>query len=426
MKELLKKQNNLNYLVLDVETTISNNGDPFDPRNKLCYVGLLDNTGTTLYSIEYDESPYGDKLREIKERISNADVIVGFNLKFDLHWLRRYIHDVDYFSCSMWDTQLVEFILSSQRLRFPSLDQVCDFYSLGSKLDVVATEYWENGIDTIHVPRSLLEDYLARDLELTKSLWQKQAELLLEESPQLRNLVWLNNEDLKVLQEMEFNGMKVNLTAIKEEQERNQKELDILDTNLLKILRLPKDVSINLSSTQQLSAIIYGGYINYVGTRIKQKQLKDGTIKETEVKAIKYYKLPGFAVPIKNSETEVTRNISNLDLLHKQEKAKEEFKAIPYRKYSVDEAHLKMIHPRTQLGKQFIDLLLQRAYIEQTLTTYLNKIPEMIADRHWKDDMIHGQFNQCVAKTGRLSSSKPNLQNLDTNLHHLFISRYVD
>jgi DNA polymerase I-like protein with 3'-5' exonuclease and polymerase domains len=425
MKELLKKQNNLNYLVLDVETTISNNGDPFDPRNKLCYVGLLDNTGTTLYSIEYDESPYGDKLREIKERISNADVIVGFNLKFDLHWLRRYIHDVDYSNCSMWDTQLVEFILSSQRLRFPSLDQVCNFYSLGSKLDVVATEYWENGIDTIHVPRSLLEDYLARDLELTRSLWQKQAELLLEESPQLRNLVWLNNEDLKVLQEMEFNGMKVNLTAIKEEQERNQKELDLLDVKLFEILKLPKDVSINISSTQQLSAIIYGGYINYVGTRIKQKQLKDGTIKETEVKAIKYYKLPGFAVPIKNSETEVTRSISNLELLHKQEKAKEEFKAIPYRKYSVDEAHLKMIHPRTNQGKVFINFLLQRAYIEQTLTTYLNKIPEMIADRHWKDDMIHGQFNQCVAKTGRLSSSKPNLQNLDTNLHHLFISRYA-
>jgi hypothetical protein len=29
-------------LILDVETTISNKGNPFDETNKLCYVGLLD------------------------------------------------------------------------------------------------------------------------------------------------------------------------------------------------------------------------------------------------------------------------------------------------------------------------------------------------------------------------------------------------
>lgn len=426
MKEFLKKQSSLNYLVLDVETTILNNGDPFDPRNKLCYVGLQDKTGPTLYDIEYGDNPYGSKLAEINSRINKAEVIIGFNLKFDLHWIKRYIHDVNFTRCDLWDAQLVEFILSAQRLRFPSLNKVCDFYGLGSKLDVVATEYWENGIDTTHVPRHLLEDYLATDLRLTEQLWRKQQELLISQRTQVRNLIWLHNEDVKVLEEMEFNGMKVNLPAIKEEQQRVTEEMKLVDAELLTLSGVPSEVPLNLSSTQQLSAIIYGGYINYPSTRTKLTQLKDGTIKETSVKAISYIKLPGFAIPIKNSETEVTKKLSSLELIQQQEKAKETFKAMPYRKYSVDEAHLKMIHPRTKNGRAFIDLVLKRAYLEQTLSTYLNKIPEMMAGHEWQDDLIHGQFNQCVAKTGRLSSSKPNLQNLDTNLHHLFITRYAN
>ncbi len=39
--------------------------------------------------------------------------------------------------------------------------------------------------------------------------------------------------------------------------------------------------------------------------------------------------------------------------------------------------------------------------------------------------MIYGQLNQCVARTGRLSSSKPNLQNFDGEIKDLFGSRYA-
>ena len=48
----------MTYLVLDVETTISNKGNPFDTTNKLCYVGM----NNDVYNIEFDDEPYKDNL----------------------------------------------------------------------------------------------------------------------------------------------------------------------------------------------------------------------------------------------------------------------------------------------------------------------------------------------------------------------------
>ena len=69
-----------------------------------------------------------------------------FNGKFDLAWLRRY--NIDFSSCRIWDCQLVHFILTGQKESYPSLNEVAEYYGLGTKLDQVKEEYWNNGIDT--------------------------------------------------------------------------------------------------------------------------------------------------------------------------------------------------------------------------------------------------------------------------------------
>ena len=134
-----------NYLVIDVETTISNKGNPFDERNKLCYVGLNNNNVYNLFDIEYSGNPYREQLNAIQNVINNDVVLVGFNIKFDLHWLKRY--GINFQSNKIWDCQLVHFILQGQQTPYPSLNQVCEHYGLETKLDVVSTEYWKNKIE---------------------------------------------------------------------------------------------------------------------------------------------------------------------------------------------------------------------------------------------------------------------------------------
>ena len=133
-------------LVLDVETSIFQKGNPFADRNKLCLVGLLrgGDDGPLTYDVEHGTTPYGNRLSEIQHLLDGCVTLIGFNLKFDLHWLKRY--NLDFSKCRVWDCQLVEFILDNQRHPYPSLNGVCEKYGLGKKLDTINEKYWSQKI----------------------------------------------------------------------------------------------------------------------------------------------------------------------------------------------------------------------------------------------------------------------------------------
>lgn len=163
----------MNVLTLDVETTISNKGNPFDQTNKLVCVGvkyLLDGKelGNTIY---YNLSNI-DELSDIQDDIFNADILVGFNIKFDLHWLRRI--GIDFTGKRIWDCQIGEFLLNNQLTPYPSLDGAAEKYGFPKKLDVVKTEYWDKNIDTSDIPREVLSEYLKQDLILTEQVFKVQ------------------------------------------------------------------------------------------------------------------------------------------------------------------------------------------------------------------------------------------------------------
>ena len=71
-------------LFFDVETTGAvnkTNGNPFTKHNRLVLGGLRFRGSNSIFS----ESSF----IEAKERLSKS-FIVGFNVKFDLHWANRY------------------------------------------------------------------------------------------------------------------------------------------------------------------------------------------------------------------------------------------------------------------------------------------------------------------------------------------------
>ena len=382
-------------LTLDVETTISNKGNPFDQTNKLVQVGLKSGTEPVqVFNIEYGDEPFGGQLDEIQSVIDSHDILIGFNIKFDLHWLKRY--GIGFAEKRVWDCQLCQFIIGGQSTPYPSLNKTCDIYELESKLDIVATEYWKNGIDTTEVPLDILTEYLIKDVELTHQVFMKQAEST-KDNPLMMRLMSLHNQDLLGLQEIEFNGLHFN-------QELSETLANELDEQISKLDRHLYDYhsfdNFNPNSNDHVSVLLYGGTIKY------KVQEPDGV-----------YKTGARQGQEKLKWVELEKQYDKLVTpLRRTELAKEGY-------YSTDEKTLRNLRG-SKTAKSVIQLLLTRSELNKRLGTYYQGLPKLITEMNWKQGIVHGQLNQCVARTGRLSSSKPNLQNFDSTIKGLFPSRY--
>ena len=116
----------MNIFACDIEASTYKKGDPFARCNQF----VLGATGTAT-----DYSPFVGDLVETQAKFDNAKMVVFFNAKFDLHWLRR-IGIKFGVRLPIWDCQLAEFILSNQRWRYPSLDEACARRGLQRKLAV--------------------------------------------------------------------------------------------------------------------------------------------------------------------------------------------------------------------------------------------------------------------------------------------------
>lgn len=162
--------NGLKILTLDVETTTFNTGNPFDKRNKLVMVGLKPlNDVPGCFS--YCDRPITRDA--IQLCLTDVDILVGFNIKFDIHWLMNIGVTFDNVK-QIWDCQIAEFMLNSQNNPYPSLNEALEKYGLPLKLDVVKTEYWDKNIDTDQIPVSILQEYLEYDLTGTEEVFKRQ------------------------------------------------------------------------------------------------------------------------------------------------------------------------------------------------------------------------------------------------------------
>lgn len=382
-------------LVFDVETTTLLKGHPFHANNRLCYLGygFLDSyTGT---AIDLGRKPYGPALRTFQTVLEDSDIIVGFNIKFDLHWIRRYGINTFRLGKPIWDCQLVEFILNGQASKFPSLDEVCLNRGLGQKVDVVKTEYWENGIDTPDIPEEIMLTYLEQDIHLTRTLFEMQLKDL-QNNPQLKKLCWYACQDVLITQEMEWNGLRYDTEkslAMGKEIERRIAQID------QELLELVPHSYINWSSGDHVSAVLYGGTVKYDEREEYTFVYKSGASKQKERTVVREINFPRLVDPLKNSQT-----------------AKAGF-------FKTDEGTLKTLKTSGE-SKKIVTLLLERRTLAKQLGTYFYGLPSLQEERGWTDGYLHGQLNHCVAATGRLASSTPNQQNLEELVRKCLISRF--
>lgn len=368
-------------LTTDGETTTYNKGSVYDLRNKLVAI-----------SEKIDAEASICKQMPTEELYYLADLVVGFNLKFDLAWLRKL--GIDIFKIKkIHDCQLAEFILEDQKNPYPSLEETAIKYGLGHKLDIVKLHYWDKGINTDEIPWEVLSEYAEQDTDLTYLIYLKQLEQF-DKYPNKFKLFKLACQDLLVLLEMEWNGLKLDSDLCKEKANQLKEELSLIYEDLQSIY---PSISINFNSGDQLSSFLYGGSIYYT---VKEHVgfFKNGKPKYKNVD--KEHVLPRLIEPLKNSEL-----------------AKEG-------KWKTDEGTLKKL--KGPWAKKLVSKLLRVAELEKLNSTYYEGLLKKAQEMCWESGYIHGQFNQVVAGTGRLSSSNPNLQNMANECLDILVSRYDD
>jgi DNA polymerase I-like protein with 3'-5' exonuclease and polymerase domains len=385
----------VNYLVLDCETTTKNKGNPFTPENKLCIVSYATAEESGYVKIEYDDEPYAAGLQFLQQLIGSHDLLVGFNFKFDLHWFRRY--GLDFSGKRVWDCQLVQFYLGFQQRPYPSLDESCGEHKLQGKNGDRVREYWDRGVDTPEIPLDVLVEYGVNDAEITRSLFLSQHAAVLDRGNAFRSLVNLHNADLLVTQEMEWNGLPYDV----------ERSLDLaakIKADVIEIDRKLADTFgadwINWESPQQLSSILYGGNI----TRTRREQVgfyKSGQkIGQPRFKVVREeHAFRRLVDPVKGSQLEGGG-------------------------WSVAEDVLRSVKPKHKATRDALDLLLHRSKLEKLRGTYYEGLPELISRMGWTGNCVHGSLNHVVTRTGRLSSSQPNLQNITAEVDKLFKSRF--
>jgi len=369
-------------LICDIECTISNKGNVFDRTNKIVVVGILDVDTKEKYLFYYPT----EKDIQVIQSILEGNLFIAHNAKFDIHWIRKI--GVNVSNIKVWCTQLAEFLLSHQQNKYPSLDEAAEKYGFPKKLDIVKNEYWANGIDTDMIPRDILSDYLAQDLILTQQVYERQ--LTQFQSNGLMPLFRLQCADLLVLEEMEYNGIYFASEKAIKYAEGIQIELDSIYKELTKYTN---GIPINLNSNDHVSVLLYGGNIlldDKIPIGVFKSGEKKGQVKYKNI--IKEYPLPRLIEPLKGTEV-------------KKPEGSQEY-------WKVNDTVLRSLK-LNKTAKVIIDLLTRYSELEKLRGTYLIGYSELIKTMKWDHNMLHGVLNQCVAITGRLSSSKPNLQNVD-------------
>ena len=384
----------------DVESSRFPDGSPYRSTAQLISWSATDEKYNSIFSY-YTDPDFKGKLQDVFNRTS---LLIGINFKFDIGWARRS-------GCSLperirvWDCQLAEFVLSGQTNSFPSMEDLCLRYSITGKQGGLE-EYWNAGIETADIPRPVLEDYNIGDTRRTLLIYEHQLKDPRMTSA-LHKLILLQGLDMLVLQQMEENGILYDRERSIIAGDKAQQEIDELTTQLQSVIDFEH---FNLSSGEHLSALLYGGSVSVELYQPVELVYKSGPRKGqayTQNKhtgtATKVY--PGLFKPLPRTALK-----------------KEGM-------YQTGEPILRQLPCRTKAQRTLIETLLRLGDLQKLVGSFLHALPKLCVTQGWCDEsaataMIHPQYNQVVARTGRLSCSKPNAQQWDDVTSENWISRY--
>lgn len=389
---------------IDVETSKKPFFLPWQPEAFLVCVSTCDeenNTRTWFFEHEAATQTPRQSIEEIQEYLNQFDRVIAHNLKFDYHWLRHIGIDLE--SRKLWCTQVVEYLVRRHgNIQDLSLAELSTHYGIPPKKDQVQI-YWEAEIDTNDIPAEILQTYCEQDAVNAMLIFKHQTQAVQEMG--LLPLLSLEMEVIRCYEEMEWNGMKVDLDQCAQESEVVGAELEEIDFELTQLLGID-----NPGSDQQLSLGLFGG---------KMKQDAREEVQDEDGNVVRY-KTGDKAGQVKTRKITIEVPIEGIGFDPKKFGIPET--ATPGI-YSVSkDKSLPLLKAKTKEQKRVLELLYLRSEKDKLKSGYYDSLPEKAVR-----GAVHSNINQALTKTGRLSSSQPNLQNLprgDSPVKKLFITRY--
>ena len=260
----------------------------------------------------------------------------------------------------------------------------------------------------------------------------------------------LSLEMTETLTEIERNGLKINLTTLKEIETEFQAELEELEIRLNDMAREAMgDTPINLASPDDRSILLYSRKVvdkkewsrvfnlghEMRGATMKPKQrvrMKKTVFASTVRRMTEVVRKTvgsrcagcigfGRVRPVnKNGEPSkalrICKPCNGAGVIYTPTSEVAGFKVVPRDPYDTASAGFKT--DKTTLEDRAIELSgdakeFATAYIRyNALRTYLNTFVEGMKNNVDENGIIHPEFMQCVTATGRLSSRNPNFQNM--------------
>ncbi|QXP44077.1 hypothetical protein [Stappia phage SI01] len=470
------------YMVFDLETTIyeshQRKANPWDERNWIVAQGWKlqrDPRASWRYFTEKDRARYTKIPAEVT-------YLVGHNIKFDLLWeLTMGNPDLQAFfkrGGKIWCTQYAEYLLHAQvqEVQMNALNDVAPKYGGTTKIDAVKA-LWEQGVQTYDIPEDLLIDYLvgteeegrnAGDIGNTEKVFLGQLKLAKEKC--MVHMIQDRMDGLLATTEMEFRGLKVDVAEAGRRLAILNKALSEANAELASFIPDDLPFEFNWNSPIHASCLIFGGTAKYP----KSAPYKDenGEWVRKKASAVRYKTECGDYVA---SADEAARKGKKLAIF-KSGARKGEYKtriiSVPGEiKTKIQEFHYTFpgytapkeawqtsrtdaigapIYSSSSevmdaLGKRdmpFTKALSWKQKLDKEIGTYYVRYDErkksyvgMLTCVRKEDHIIHHNLNHTATVTTRLSSSKPNLQNIPRNdrddtgeqksqVKALFVSRF--
>jgi len=330
-----------NYVVLDAETTIKDNGDSRNEYNKLIVAcwrrGRSHVRGRSLSSqiigSEFD-------MQEMVEDIMLADFVVAHSTQFELGWLRRC--GIELCKVVPYCSQIGEYVLAGNRPWGLSLEDCANRRGFRAK-DFVGNLI-RNGVDTELIPISLLTEYCHKDVAACERVFLHQREHLNRRG--LLPVTYTRNITTPVLVDIMSKGMQLDADRVNRLHKSYNKKYIVLEEKFNKLTG-----GINWNSPKQKQEYIYG------------------TLKFAEVQDHK-------GNPIRTKAGGKKTDGDTLLVLGKKAKTKQQ--------------------------KEFIEILLELNKYGQALSKILNKYKECVDNN---DGRLFGNLHQTRTATHRLSST---------------------